>query len=135
MTSLPAGEPSIDPIGTPAAPLVSRTVPLDPELGAALLALVPPGSATDVCSWVRRGEGIVGWGRAASRTASGPDRMAELEAWWTGLVGSAVVRDEVDRPGTGPVAFGSVSYAADSPAGATLVVPEVVVGMRGGVAG
>ena len=60
--------------------------------------------------------------------------MAELEAWWTGLVGSAVVRDEVDRPGTGPVAFGSVSYAADSPAGATLVVPEVVVGMRGGVA-
>jgi menaquinone-specific isochorismate synthase len=134
MTSLPAGEPSIDPIGTPAAPLVSRTVPLDPELGAALLALVPPGSATDVCSWVKRGEGIVGWGRAASRTASGTDRMAELEAWWTALVSSAVVRDEVDRPGTGPVAFGSVSYAADSPAGATLVVPEVVVGMRGGVA-
>ena len=134
MTSLPAGEPPIDAIDSPAAPLVSRTVPLAPELGAALLALVPQGSPTDVCSWVRRGEGIVGWGRAASRTASGPGRMAELESWWTDLVGSAVVRDEVDRPGTGPVAFGSVSYAADSAAGATLVVPEVVVGMRGGVA-
>ena len=134
MTSLPAGEPPIDAIGSPAAPLVSRTVPLDPELGAALLALVPQGSPTDVCSWVRRGEGIVGWGRAASCSASGPGRIAELESWWSALVGSAVVRDEVDRPGTGPVAFGSMSFADDSVAGATLVVPEVVVGMRGGVA-
>jgi menaquinone-specific isochorismate synthase len=134
MTSLPAGNPALDPIGAPAAPLVSRTVPLDPELGAALLSLIPGVDARHVSSWVRRGEGIVGWGRAASRTASGPGRMAELEAWWSGLVGTAVVRDEVDRPGTGPVAFGSVSYAADSPSGATLVVPEVVVGMRDGVA-
>jgi menaquinone-specific isochorismate synthase len=60
--------------------------------------------------------------------------MAELESWWATLVGTAVVRDEVDRPGTGPVAFGSVSYAAESASGATLVVPEVVVGMRDGVA-
>jgi len=134
MTSLPAGNPALDPIGAPAAPLVSRTVPLDPELGAALLSLIPDVDARHVSSWVRRGEGIVGWGRAASRTASGPGRMAELEAWWSGLVGTAVVRDEVDRPGTGPVAFGSVSYAANSPSGATLVVPEVVVGMRDGVA-
>jgi menaquinone-specific isochorismate synthase len=134
MTSLPAGNPALDPIGAPAAPLVSRTVPLDPELGAALLSLIPGVDARHVSSWVRRGEGIVGWGRAASRTASGPGRMAELEAWWSGLVGTAVVRDEVDRPGTGPVAFGSVSYAANSPSGATLVVPEVVVGMRDGVA-
>ena len=133
MTSLPAGDPAPDPIGAPAAPLVSRTVPLDPELGTALLSLIPVVGARDVCSWVRRDEGIVGWGRAASHTASGPSRMAELEAWWSALVGTAVVRDEVDRPGTGPVAFGSVSYAADSASGATLVVPEVVVGMRDGV--
>jgi len=65
MTSLPAGDPAHDPIGAPAAPLVSRTVPLDPELGAALLSLIPAVDARDVCSWVRRGEGIVGWGRAA----------------------------------------------------------------------
>ena len=134
MTSLPAGDPPIDAIGSPAAPLVSRTVPLDPELGAALLSLVPAGGPRDVCSWVRRGEGIVGWGRAAGHTASGPGRIAELESWWSTLVGGAVVRDEVDLPGSGPVAFGSVSYAAGSAVGATLVVPEVVVGMRGGVA-
>ncbi len=133
MTSLPVGGRPTDSIAS-AVPLVSRTVPLDPELGAALLALVPSGGAREVCSWVRRGEGVVGWGRAASHTTSGPNRMSELESWWSGLVESAVVRDEVDRPGTGPIAFGSVSYAAHSPAGAALVVPEVVVGFRAGVA-
>ena len=133
MTSLPAGDRPSDPVAS-AAPLVSRTVPLPPELGTALLALLPARGARDLCSWVRRGEGVVGWGRAASRTASGPDRMAELDQWWSGLMAHAVVRDEVRRPGTGPIAFGSISYAASSPAGATLVVPEVVVGVRGGAA-
>jgi menaquinone-specific isochorismate synthase len=132
MTSLPAGDRSTP--ATASAPLVSRTVPIDPEIGAALLSLVPAGAARDVVSWVRRGEGVVGWGRAASHTASGPDRIAELDRWWAGLVEGAVVRDEVGRPGSGPIAFGSVSYAASSAAGATLVVPDVVVGCRSGVA-
>ncbi len=128
MTSLPAGRPAHP---APAAPLVARTVPLDPSLASDLIAVLPPGPATAPCSWVRRGEGLVGWGRAASVLAHGPDRFAELEQWWRGLVGSAVVRDEVDLPGTGPVAFGSLAYAAGSAAGSTLVVPEVVVGRRG----
>jgi menaquinone-specific isochorismate synthase len=81
---------------------------------------------------VRRGEGIIGWGRALEFTSSGMRRFADAQQWWRRVVGTAVVRDEVRVPGTGPVAFGSVSYAADSPAGATLVVPEVVVGYRDG---
>ena len=48
------------------------------------------------------------------------------------MVATAVVRDEVRVPGTGPVAFGSMAYAAESAAGATLVVPEVIVGCRDG---
>ena len=128
MTSLPAGRP--DPLA-PAAPLVARTVALDPDLAADLLALVPPGGARDACSWVRRGEGLVGWGRAATRTACGPDRFDDLATWWRGLVASAVIRDEVDLPGTGPVAFGSIAYSSHSAEGGALVVPEVVVGRRG----
>ncbi len=128
MTSHPVGARETT---SPGSPLVARTVPLDPAVGADLLSLVPAGPTRDLCSWVRRGEGLVGWGRAASHSAAGPDRFAELEDWWRAQTGSAVVRDEVDLPGTGPVAFGSFSYAADSPAGATLVVPEVVVGRRG----
>jgi menaquinone-specific isochorismate synthase len=128
MTSLPAGRPEHR---APAAPLVARTVPLEPELATDLLALVPPGGPRDACSWVRRGEGLVGWGRAAAHTATGADRFEELAAWWRRHVRSAVVRDEVDLPGTGPVAFGSVAYSRRSPDGGTLVVPEVVVGRRG----
>ncbi|MBM6404936.1 isochorismate synthase [Phycicoccus sp. CSK15P-2] len=126
MTSLPADGAHPSP-----APLVARTVPLDPALAEDLLAVLPPGPAAAPCSWVRRGEGVVGWGRVASHTAHGPERFTALERWWRGLVGSAVVRDEVDLPGTGPVAFGSVAYAAGSATGGTLVVPEVVVGRRG----
>ena len=47
------------------------------------------------------------------------------------MVDHAVVRDDVSVPGTGPVAFGSFSFSPDSPAGASLVVPEVLVGQRG----
>ncbi|GGL32927.1 isochorismate synthase [Phycicoccus endophyticus] len=128
MTSLPAGRPDAS---ASAAPLVARTVPVDPSLAEDLLRVLPPGPATDPCSWVRRGEGLVGWGRAASHVASGPQRFAELERWWRELVASAVVRDEVRQPGSGPVAFGSVAYADGSAAGGTLVVPEVLVGRRG----
>jgi len=60
--------------------------------------------------------------------------VPDAEADWRAVVGHAVVRDEVRVPGTGPVAFGSFSFAADSPAGGVLVVPRVVVGRRGGTA-
>jgi len=128
MSSLPS------PSGAPRAhgsPLVARTVGLDDP--GPLLSLLPDiADPRALSSWVRRGEGVVGWGRALEHTARGPERFADAERWWRGVVASAVVRDEVRLPGTGPIAFGSISYAADSPAGATLVVPEVVVGARDG---
>ena len=113
------------------APLVVRTVALDVSDAEHLLALLPPRPTRELASWVRRGEGLVGWGRAAEVTAHGADRFERLESWWRATAGAAVVADDVDLPGTGPVAFGSVAYAARSAAGATLVVPEVVVGRRG----
>jgi menaquinone-specific isochorismate synthase len=113
------------------APLVARTVSVE-DPGALLTLLPPVDDPRAVASWVRRGEGMVGWGRAREVTVDGPDRFAVAEAWWRDVVASAVVRDEVRLPGTGPIAFGSVSYAASSRAGATLVVPEVVVGARDG---
>ncbi|MGL5867045.1 MAG: isochorismate synthase [Dermatophilaceae bacterium] len=129
MTSLPAGDL---PQAAPGAPLVARTVPIHPALAESLLSLIPHLPARDIVSWVRRGEGLVGWGRAASSTAFGQNRFGELEQWWHGLMATSVVRDEVDLPGTGPVAFGAVSYAPTSAAGGSLVVPEVIVGRRAG---
>jgi menaquinone-specific isochorismate synthase len=108
-----------------ASPLVVRTVALDDP--GPLLALLP---AEDALAWVRRGEGLVGWGVAASVSTSGADRFAGAGAWWRAHARSAVVRDEVDLPGTGLVGFGSFAFA-DDPGDSVLVVPEVVVGRRG----
>jgi menaquinone-specific isochorismate synthase len=61
----------------------------------------------------------------------GTERFAEAQTWWQSVVDRAVIRNDLNLPGTGPVAFGSISFSADSPAGAALVVPEVLVGRRG----
>jgi len=109
--------------------LTVSTVRLDAAStgGRALLDLLPE---TGALAWVQDGDGLVGWGEVARVELTGPGRFAEAQAWWDELVGRAVVTDEVDRPGTGLVAFGSFAF---DPAGGTsvLVVPEVVVGHRG----
>lgn len=111
------------------SPLVCRTVRVsDP---GPLLSLLP---REHPLAWVRRGEGLVGWGRVLTlRTGlTGGDRFAEAEGAWRELVSRAVVRDEIGLPGTGPVAFGSFAFSPSSGAGGVLVVPEVVVGHRDG---
>jgi menaquinone-specific isochorismate synthase len=133
VTSTPAAAPV-------AAPLVVRTVPLDRLPGARsgegdepdardLLDLLP---ADAPLAWVRRGDGLVGWGEAARIETSGPSRFADADAAWRRIVEHAVVRDEVRLPGTGPVAFGSFAFDDESAAGGVLVVPRVVVGRRAG---
>jgi menaquinone-specific isochorismate synthase len=111
-----------------AAPLVARTVPL-PDPGP-LLELLPRRGAL---AWVRRGEGLVGWGETLRLSTGGPGdgRFAQAEASWREICRRAVVRDEVGLPGTGPVAFGSFAFSPSSSAGGVLVVPRVVVGRRG----
>ena len=131
MTSLP--QPEATPPHSPAVPvptLVARTVAIDSP--GALLSLLPVTSGPDhLSAWVRRGEGLVGWGSALKFRTGGRDRFAQAQSWWRSVVDHAVVRDDLVLPGTGPVAFGSFCFSADSPAGAVLSVPEVIVGQRG----
>jgi len=108
--------------------LVVRTHAI-PDPGA-LLALLPHTGPDELVSWVRHGEGLVGWGRAATFEVSGPDRFAHADQWWRDVVAHAVVRDEVRQPGSGPVVFGSLPFADDSAEQGLMVVPEVVVGRR-----
>jgi menaquinone-specific isochorismate synthase len=118
-TTAPADESS---------PLVVRTVAVDDP--GPLLALLPEPTDRDGTAWVRRGEGLVGWGRAALLRTSGAARFATARTWWEQHARGAVVRDEVGEPGTGLVCFGSFAFA-DDPGDSVLVVPEVVVGRRG----
>ncbi|MBU4215845.1 MAG: isochorismate synthase [Actinobacteria bacterium] len=115
------------------APLVVRTVALDTLAAghdpAELLGLLP---ARGGLAWVRRGDGLVGWGEAARVPVTGPDRFAAADRAWRELVAHAVVRDEVGLPGTGPVAFGTFAFDSRSAAGGVLIVPSVLVGRRDG---
>ena len=102
-----------------------RSVAVEP--GPDLLDLLPVSGAH---AWVREGEGLVGWGCLARLEVSGPDRFAEAEAWWRSVVAGTDVVDEIGVHGSGPVAFGSFSFADGG--SSVLVVPEVVVGHRDG---
>jgi menaquinone-specific isochorismate synthase len=104
--------------------LVVRTEAIDDP--GTLLDLLPPGGV----AWVRRGEGMVAWGEVARITVTGPDRFVAAARQWAQTVRGAVVRDDVRVAGTGPVAFGSFTFADAGTS--VLVVPQVVVGRRDG---
>lgn len=102
----------------------------DPAASAALIDLLP---ADAPLSWLRRGEGLVGWGVAATVRTSGPTRFSDAAKWWTETVAAATVEDSVDEPGTGLVCFGTFTFSEETHADgdSVLVVPQVVVGRRG----
>ena len=108
------------------APLVVRTVPVD-LADLPLLDLLP---RQDPVSWLRRGEGLVGWGVAARLDTAGPTRFSDAVKWWSETVARADVVDHVGEPGTGLVSFGTFAFA-DEPGDSALVIPQVVVGRRG----
>ncbi len=110
-----------------AQPLVVRTVRLDSASVPDLLDRLPEG---DACTWLRKGEGLVGWGTAAQIRTSGPTRFADADKWWSEQVGRAQVTDEVGEPGSGLVCFGSFAFA-DEPGDSVLTVPQVAFGRRG----
>jgi menaquinone-specific isochorismate synthase len=101
-----------------------------------LLELLPEDGAL---AWVTRGEGLVGWGEAARfdigpadlDDPNGHGRFELAEQWWRALTASSDVSDDVGLPGTGLVAFGSFAFDGER-ATSVLIVPEVVVGCRGG---
>ncbi|GAA1954807.1 chorismate-binding protein [Nocardioides panacihumi] len=111
--------------------LVARTVAVPAEVAADLIALLPADAPV---SWVRRGEGLVGWGVSATLRTTGPTRFTDAAKWWAELVARSTVTDEVGEPGTGLVAFGSFAFADDASVDSVLTVPAVVVGRRGAVA-
>src|SRR5579859_509652 len=85
-------------------------------------------------AWVRRGEGLIGWGEAARITLpAGEDRFTVAGKWFRSLLDSAEIDDEVGVPGSGPVAFGSFSFDPTSD-GSVLTLPRAVLGRRNGQA-
>lgn len=94
----------------------------------ALLDHLPQNPLT----FIRGGQGIIGWGEALRLEASGPERLSELAQKWRDLVAESTISDSVNLPGTGLVGFGSFAFADESEAKSVLIVPRVILGSRDG---
>lgn len=120
-------------------PLRTLTLALDPATLSGL-TVTSPSSLLNSASpdgplcWIRRGEGLVGFGEITAFATQGPARFADAEQWWKTLLTDAVVDDSVRMPGTGPMAFGSFSFSKRSAHASELIVPAVVVGFVDGSA-
>lgn len=88
----------------------------------------------EVMTWLREGDGLVGWGRALTARCSGPERFELAQTWWDELRTLAEVEDGVQVPGSGLLAFGSFAFSRHSGDESVLNVPRVLVGRRDGQA-
>jgi menaquinone-specific isochorismate synthase len=105
-----------------------------PLAGTGLAGTGPAGTGAAPLAWVRRGDGLAGWGEAARvMLPAGVDRFTAGEKWLRELFETADVQDEVRLPGTGLVAFGSFTFDPASD-GSVLVVPRHLLGRRDGQA-
>ncbi|RRD35727.1 isochorismate synthase [Leucobacter sp. OH2974_COT-288] len=77
--------------------------------------------------WVQSHAAAVGIGAAVTLQAAGPERFTQLQTQWEQLVAAAQISDEVQVPGSGLVAFGTIAYGDDSSSTSLLVVPEIIV--------
>ena len=91
-----------------------------------LLQLLPTDTQY---SWVRGGDGLVGWGEYASIKVSGKDRFDQVRAWWHQQLETFSVSNAVHGSGTGPVLFTSFSF--DRNEESIAVIPRIIVGKKG----
>ena len=91
-----------------------------------LLDLLPDANPV---SWIRGGEGLVGWGCFATTTVRGPHRFADARTWWSKQLEGFAITNSVHGNGTGPILFASFSFSSDDES--VLVIPSVIVGKKG----
>lgn len=113
---------------TTAAPRV-RTVRIEDP--GPLLERLPAAAGT---AWVNGGDGLIGWGVAASVDVNGDERFSRTQRWWVEWCRQADIDDPLQMPGTGPVAFGSFTFDPDPASGrmSRIVIPRAVLGRRDG---
>ena len=90
-----------------------------------LLELLPDAQPL---SWVRGGDGLVGWGVHATITVKGPNRFRDARQWWHEQLKKMAVTDSVHLTGTGPILFTSFSFSPEEES--VLVIPKVIIGQR-----
>ena len=81
-------------------------------------------------SWVRGGDGLIGFGIYKSHIVKGANRFEQARQWWRNEVNGLDIHNNVHGTGTGPILF--TSFAFDEAEDSVLIIPKVVVGQRNG---
>lgn len=110
----------------PARPILIRPVPGPVDL------LSTPWASAPTAAWIRRGQGMLGWGIAATARFSGAERFSRAQRWVGDWLAQAAIDDTLGAPGVGPIAFSSFTFDDES-AGSVVVIPRTLVGWRDGV--
>lgn len=112
----------------PVIPALTVTTVEVPGTNWALTSLPPRQQLL----WLRRGEGMMGFGCAARLEFTGSSRLADASERWSRVAAESTVDDEVRIPGSGLIAFGTFAFADNSSATSVLHIPSLVVGNRNG---
>jgi menaquinone-specific isochorismate synthase len=117
---------------------VTRPDPTPPRLRVRTTEIADPGPllallpAWDAYAWLRRGDGVIGFGEV---TRHKPASIAEADEWWSNLVAHTETITELDHApsGAGLLGFGSFVFDPENTEGQSrMVVPQTVVGRRSG---
>ena len=90
-------------------------------------------AATDLeltSSWIRGGDGLIGFGEWKSTSVKGKNRFTDARKWWHEQLATLKIQNSVHGSGTGPILFTSFSF--DEAEDSILIIPKVVVGQRNG---
>jgi menaquinone-specific isochorismate synthase len=81
-------------------------------------------------TWIRGGEGLVGFGVYKKFEVSGEDRFKEAHEWWQQILAEFTIQNNVHGIGTGPILF--TSFAFDPKDTSELIIPKIIIGQRNG---
>ena len=81
-------------------------------------------------AWIRGGEGLIGFGEWKSSSVKGKNRFVDSRKWWHEQLATLKIQNNVHGSGTGPILFSS--FAFDPSEESKLVIPEIIIGHKGG---
>jgi menaquinone-specific isochorismate synthase len=81
-------------------------------------------------TWIRSGDGLIGFGEYKKIELTGEDRFEKAKVWWQIQLSEFKIQNNVHGSGTGPILFGSFSF--DPNEKSILVIPEIILGKKAG---
>ena len=83
---------------------------------------------SNTSAFIQEDQGLIGWGEAQTLTASGPNRIQDLDTQWQETIAQATIENSSNLRGSGLVAFGAITFADESETKSVLVIPNLVIG-------